>query len=186
MQHLLIFSIIYFCQFLDLLNKEKPGLGDKPKISGPLTLLGFWVVDSNLPHSNTAGTSQDSYRGALVWWHQKLEFGDWDWQAQDLVHPTEGISGKKRAGSQSCVIGGHDDFVDNRRYRTKYMIPGATRSHCHFLPTQALRPTGQKPGRRLRLSMLTFYQGIFSIRTLRLGQATRLYLRPLLFVLSCE
>jgi len=33
----------------------------KPKISGPLILLGFRVVDSNLLRSSTAGISQDSY-----------------------------------------------------------------------------------------------------------------------------
>ena len=35
---------------------------DKPEIFGPLTLLGFRVVDSYLLHSSTAGISQGSCR----------------------------------------------------------------------------------------------------------------------------
>jgi hypothetical protein len=41
------------------IHRDVPG--GKPKISGPLILLGFRVVDSNLLHSSTAGISQDSY-----------------------------------------------------------------------------------------------------------------------------
>ncbi len=41
---------------------ENRSLAGKPKISGPLNLLGFRVVDSNLLHSSSAGISQDSCR----------------------------------------------------------------------------------------------------------------------------